>query len=429
MDLDFESQKVRRNPRKLMDFDIDRLFRMYEDLAAFDLDDEKLVKITNEIDRRFSTKSVIINEFTSNEEEIRETPRSNVIQFKNAAILENVLKNFGSLIRDLSLTTPDLSRCEYDLHSYSTTSYDVSSYKTIFNLIYEYCFDSLVELKLRRMHHDFLKNIPKPFKNVESLELNNNVTDLKIDRFNFSEAFPSLRHLQLDSMTAINLDEIVLNYPKLESFGFCNQNEDLAKEIILKNVQIQKISLQRSSPEMLDFVINHLPNIESLELAQMDILKNIHSENVKVFKASNVKWLEKISFGDKLEEFYDLSFQLEDQVLDFIENNKKLKTFAITKTSQIKNGTLERFIKAKLNASKIHLYFEYYMPTDEIIIRLIESAKHLEKLQLDIGIRNYENNDLVDSLSKYFHNSWKIYWFEHSVEWHSVISIVIEKNY
>lgn len=105
-------------------------------------------------------------------------PNSNDIHLIAPDKVEEVLKTVGHSIERLAL------------------NYNGIDYKTVEQLIDEYCADTLKELEIEISHTKPFTGMQKTFKNVESFILRGSLNGLNDKSLDFSKVFPKLRRLQ-----------------------------------------------------------------------------------------------------------------------------------------------------------------------------------------------------------------------------------------
>lgn len=374
------------------------------------------VVVANEIRSRFVKKRLTLKiEQTFIDEDFVEEAK--FIILRNVSIIVNLLNDFGYLIQNLKLETSEDANC-----------YSVN---TIFWLIQEKCSNSLLQLNLNRLEHSFLRNISKPFKNLENLTLIGTFMGLSNRQFAVNEIFPALRHLELDFITSYGSKaiQIALNYPFLEHLDL-NINPELdhhsdsylseavAVDLLKKNPQIKRLSIDNGTPKILKVAADEL-NIEELQLYHFNERNQIYDfyfENVKIFKIGIFYYTfpANIKFSDKLEEFeVNVPTEKNQKYLEIIEQSKGLRRLRIKGKEGVNYNAIIRLIAANLNVTDLNFVHNEGIECDKII-EFIKSCKYLNVLNLKFYkiYRTYstktDKNQVAWVLQEHFGNDWTV---------------------
>lgn len=131
--------------------------------------------------------------------------------------------------------------------------------------------NSLKSLRLEMYEENAFDGIEKPFANVEHVCIVGEYERLGNDNLNFSAIFPKMRRLSIKDSKVTDRTSINLEFPHLEHLNVaflhpCGFSEDDIKNIIEKNPQLRSLSLYYTTLDFLQFVSQHLHNLEYLDL-------------------------------------------------------------------------------------------------------------------------------------------------------------------
>lgn len=127
-----------------------------------------------------------------------------------------------------------------------------------FELIKQYCSDTVVELKLFYDFKHLLNGTTIPFKNVEKLSLTDSQLNLGYSP-SLPEQFPAVRYLELSYDILTNVIGASLTFPKLEHIHIEHPSQypinsrQVEMDLIRSNPSIQTVSFEDSR--------QRLPNI------------------------------------------------------------------------------------------------------------------------------------------------------------------------
>lgn len=383
-----------------------------------------LEQVEAELRHRFSKKTVQFLELLEYPIGERLVESDDHIRVDNIPTVALVLQKLGDSIRAIEITTPKDA--------------DVHSIENIFTLIEEKCSESLVELHLQTIEHNFFKNISKPFKRVEVVSLAWNAVELGNDRFTFSDVFPALRRLKLEVVKVMNTHEIMVTFPALEHLSLHlskygkSENyitESVAMELIAKNPQIQSLILDHTTSDVVKVVNDKLLKLEHLELYSYTERGqgtfDFYFENVKCFKIGNwlgFDWPRAIRFGEKLEEFEIEPTAGDTKYIELIERSKGLKKLKIN-GKHLSNDVILRLAQINLHVTDVVLANNWDTDIDNII-QFVENNAQLSSIRL---LHTYQsspfsntNSKIAEKIRKHFGDLWKIATYESE--------ILLEKN-
>lgn len=306
------------------------------------------------------------------------------------------------LIRDAQNATFILEKLGTSIQSlWITTSLISHEPEVIFALIEKHCSETLIQLELFNLLHNFFQNLSTPFKNVITVNLKGIIGALGNDQFTFSTLFPAMRFLELDKVEVDDHTKFALELPNLRHLSVYNDFNSV--HVIRKNPQIRSIFLYSADSAYLEFVANNLLGLEELTLynyhQQNDRNYNFRFDNVKFFEcALCYAWPKNIRLSN-LELLHVLTNSQDINYIDFIEESSTLRELQITGDGILDANVLTRIIIAKLNITEMNLVLQWY-PEAELIIQLVENYKQLNKL--DLMIRADDIDDLAMDLQSYF---------------------------
>lgn len=339
------------------------------------------------------------------------------ITIGNSSTITAFLQNVGHFIHTLSINDP-------------TEFASTEEMETIYRLIEKHC-SSLVFLHVFSMGNGFFDKITSPFKSIEHINLINGYSSMEFgnDHLNFNEMFPELRGLSLFYVEAVNIDKILLNYPRLNDLGVvideCEEpgtciDERAVIQLFRKNPQIQSLALSFPSENLVKIAADELPMLKQLKLNYYDEEANvfqIHFDHVRTFSILYSTDLpEHITFTNELEEF-EIFDQSDQKYLTFIENHRNLKRIKINGQGCIDNFDLTRLASADLEVIDLDLTVDDSIEV-ETIYQLIRNCKELKRLKLTLGknhlsvgddIVPVSAQDLEKLISKKFSSDWNVF--------------------
>lgn len=374
-----------------------RLQLIFDKLSVADLiflgqiNDDFWDLVESELRYRFSKKLVKLNGLPYNFIGESVTESEEHILIRDAQNVTFILEKFGNSIQSLWITTSLISH----------------EPEAIFKLIEKHCSETLIQLELFNLNHDFFLNLSKPFKNVITVNLKGIIGTLGNNQFTFSELFPAMRFFELDEVEVDDQTKFALEFPNLRHLSVYNDFNSV--HVIRKNPQIRSIFLYSADSANLEFVANHLLELEELTLYNYrhdnNRIYNFCFENVKHFECVLCDVWPKNIKSSKLELLNVRINSRDIGYVDLIESSRGLKELHIKGYGIFDPNVLRRIIRAKLNVKEFHLVLQWY-PQTELIIQLVENYKNLEHLKL--MIRTDKIDDLAMDLRSYFGAEWVV---------------------
>lgn len=321
------------------------------------------------------------------------------VQYEETAA--NIVRRFGRNIRKLKMENVQMSGF-----------IDHRSTRDIYKLLQEHCADTLNQFHFDWMKEDFFEHVSKPFKNVHIVSLDKEVVGLENDRLN--QVFPSMRSLYLNHVQNQNISTLASKYPNLEHLqAVYNVNqyhlgyvtETVITEIIRLNPQIKSIDLSNVNGILLQFISNHLKNLEKLTIYNYDDENQIpiYFKYVKIFKIGQCKTQSMpahITFDEHLEDFEVGAHPRDRKYIDFILNNKNLKKICITAGSPyygLESVDIQRLASANLDVVEMSMMYGMDASVEDFVT-LIENCKHLNRLHINMYSMFSHMNDIVQML-------------------------------
>lgn len=396
---------------QLEELNEDCLMNIFESLGDFDLmtlskSIPSLRSVTeDELRRRYLNKSLKLMPYPPSYDLSGE---QNEISIANETVAKTIME-FSELIR--SLTIQELSSPLNEI---------------VDKLINDHCSETLTEIRIQSLHHDFFQSIKKPFKKVVNVSLEFKI-DFGNDQLNFNEMFPAMRRLELSHIRTKNANKLILNYPNLEHLTVCecvislrNENillyttEPVITGLLIKNPQLRSLVLHKGTPNLLKFIADELPKLEHLVLYSFNRIQppqSTHFQHLKTFKIGSFSyyWPKNITFSENLEEF-EMTISSKDKSFDyigFVENRKNLKKIQITFPLSFEKSEILKLADLKSNGKEISLIQTRFITTN-VIIGLIRNNNHLHSLRLTTSDKN-EFLLIEPELREFYENSnWNI---------------------
>lgn len=356
-----------------------------------------------ELDRQISKKIVIFKFQNPSSYSKDFTEFYDRIFIETAENAIKVLKNYGHFIKNLAIECPVSVTEVYDLINFHS--------------------DSIVQLHLSDVF-SFTKNITKPFKNVQKLELEGQFLSFKNNFLNFSELFPQLRSLTLSKINPVIvnreiMDELIVELPllshlyvsinTLNKYNMASTWPGFAEEMITKNPQIQSLGLKEPTLEVLKTASDKLKNLEHLEIiGARDLSHVIHFEQVKNFEyIENRNLAINMTFSDKLEELTVVVNHVSN-FIDFVEKQRSLKKVTCTKDFGFPDVDVLLLTKVNLSASEFHFNAKDDVK-DETIVQFIQSQNQLDNLSLKINTSIKSVKQRISTLKQQIGNEWSLH--------------------
>lgn len=313
-----------------------------------------------------------------------------VILICDSELILRMLSNFGHLIMKLSLKPTTVEQTK------------------IIQSINRHCTDTLSEIHIHSFQSNFFDQITKPFAKLQSVYLQGFFRRLISSTLSFGELMPALRNFSFEFVfigTPNCTSDIAQELPNLEHLSVnVNQffhpghvNEDDFTELMRKNPQIQRITLQFGDRYILKIINEILPNLYHLELEDYVRLadtdqgeQRIVFEHVQNFTItdSSVSVPENTDFRNLIE-FHSDGSQAMGIVtcykwFDVVENGTQLEKLFV-KRHPLNDEQLEKLASMSSKLKEIVLNVEVNIK-DEAIVKLVKNSQKLERMQLSVGI-------------------------------------------
>lgn len=220
-------------------------------------------------------------------------------------------------------------------------------YARFHSYVNKYSSESLEEFRMDKFSGNLFLEWKKPFKNVSSLYIRDGFWNCEKVNVNFSEIFPSLRHLTMNSSSKC----IDYHFPHLEyiQFSMYSNYPEIKKKIYEKifdlNPQLRTIQISNfDNFHVLRVASQKLHNLEVIELSGFISLaeresvfdwKFIHFKSVKRLNIKLNRYDVKTKYiplkFDQLEELVILgsSTTFSERWMEFIRQQQKLKILII----------------------------------------------------------------------------------------------------
>lgn len=300
--------------------------------------------------------------------------------------------------------------------------------RKIFHPLNLYCAETLKELHINSKNEPFY-HFDKPFKTVEKLSLGGSFNDMGNSIFTFAQLFPSITHLDLNSIRFENESWIDQQHPHLvdlkasiaiwhKSSTYSGQqlDEDYFKRLIRSNLQIRSLTMRCLVPDTLQFVAETLPHLQNLEICSYaedykaedrQLSFNFTFPNVRRFTVvgSTNKLPSNITFSSIEELHMDSYLKNKFTVIEFMRRHQRtLRKFSWT--VHLNNQDLSNLANAELDLVEMKLQIDREVTFQQINI-LIENSNQLKKLTLHIIYEDFCET-LFDELKQSVQNKWKI---------------------
>lgn len=380
----------------------------YELLSLSEVDQTLQFVIGDVLRRKFAINEIILDcpfylreprewEFYQNE-------HRHAITFSHLPMIHRVLKHFDHLIARLNFFH---NKCE------------ANTTKEMYQLIYSQCADNLTEFASTSNFNEHFDEFKTPLKNVRQVSFEGNYRHLNTWKFTFSELFPSLTRLILNPYSSCNIhsigisNEIMPNLRHLSADCSIDQALPSIKTILSKHLQLESLFLKYADANLLQYVDEHLPHLEDVELKLYNQVNDDHFqfnfERLKRFILNGfMRNLPTNIIFRNLEEF---------QMNAMAPNSAKLVELALQSKTSLKklrlnvelnslnvceliNGNLD-LVELKFSCGK-ELNFNY-------VIELIESNNNLQSVEILFdGNKQANKNAAFNLFQKHFANEWAI---------------------
>lgn len=239
----------------------------------------------------------------------------NFINIHGVQMSLNMLKFFGQCFQSIIFT--------------SDPNTEMNNLDRFIDYISKYCSTSLKALHLD-MRHDLLEKFTKPMEALEELKIQLETETFSVT-IRMNEIFPKLRQLNLFAFECSNFlfyqQRIFTLHP---FFPIDDVNNENVRELIRKNPTIQSICALVKDPEMVKFINQHLPNIETLTILDVGIYPLVF-ENLK-----NLTF-----FSGNIDAIYNLTIP-------------RLVILTMKYNDRYSSKWMEFFLKSHITSSLIH---------------------------------------------------------------------------
>lgn len=281
-----QNAELRRNETKLTDLNVDCLLLIFDQLDFYTL--LSLAEVNKPFSvlaadvyrRKYGNKMVEIRQaFSIDIKTIVEF--ENRIQIENFDLISTIFKHFGSVISNVKINYQEAKG---------------SRIKDILTLVNRNS-ESLKQIRLELDNGNGLDGIEKPFLSVERVSIAGEYERLGNEQMNLNEMFPEMRRLSLKHSMVHNQTSMALKFPHLEEFHVAfahtkGSTENDIRKMIEQNPQIRSLSVHYSTLAFLEFISQHLPNLEHLELpyilTQYSPGNHMHFRHVKQLKIQTI---------------------------------------------------------------------------------------------------------------------------------------------
>lgn len=393
---------IRENQTNLADLNDDCKMLIFEQMEFNDLIS------MSEINHHFSALAtdVFRQKFASKEIEVRQSlddeslESDDNIQIGSLDEATKLFRHFGSLITRLKI-------------NYGTN--DDCHAKEVISLANLHC-DTLRHLKINSFDENALEGVQKPFQTVEDLSMHGKFGKLGSDTLQLNEMFPRMRRWSVNYLRVSEEESMTLEFPNLEHFSvsfieFLGISEEVINDVIELNPQIQSISAESSSIEFVQFLSEHLSNLEHLELIWNNA-QEIEFNGVISFKTVRSFNLTSL-FGDFLGHIHFA--QLEelkathcsdyiDMLAIFMEKHSNLTKLNILE-DELSDSQLKILIGKIPNLSEASLFVGPDVSANTLIQLVSESIK---LKQLNFSWQERPSYKVINELQSELLNEWNI---------------------
>lgn len=311
----------------------------------------------------------------------------------------NFLNAFGNSIKKLSLVYSKIS---------------IRSHGEFGKLVNDHCHETLEEFKLRTASVGNRDNMLKPFKKVErviiegfwrkgKLSFNELFPEMRILNFTHDPQNFKMRHYSEYIMT-----NHYSNLFELNTFG---RNPNDLEIFIQNNTQIKKLRVENTTVEFLKLVNEKLSDLETLAFNVPSDLANYQEPTMQFDTVNDLSVSDfhhfirtgKLSFKNLKKIELSVGGNIKDEWISFIGSNKDLEILRITsgvideKTLLSLSKNLTNLLEAKVNCDKT-------VGVDSVI-DFIENNEKLKRITLNM---EQGSTEYLEDLSNRLENQWKI---------------------
>lgn len=338
-------------------------------------------------------------------------------------LFKKVLQQFGRVISKMKVNYPEMGANllkNRDLVASIFDSYSKS--------ISSYCSDSLVHLILIDFNGYFIKQMIRPFKNVEFVEISGDFETLNSSTLRFNEIFPKIKNLSMPATSIGDIDCIDVHFPHLieVNVDFVNPYgrniifERTIDKLLQKNPQLQILKIRQVNVSFLKAAISALPNLKHLRIEKSPLFDDFFDFGPEI----TFKHLKKLELLFVIQYFpRNITFEQLEELhvhisaklgigcwIDFMENYTHLKKFRIS-DGCINNNDLQKFTNVDLRCElSIQLCSDV---EDENVIRFV--VKNPKVIKFHFKFYTFSKVKL-ELLERKFDNKWIIFNTGDSIE-------------
>lgn len=330
-----------------------------------------------------------------------------------------ILENYDLVLLTFQTFGVDIKNLKMDLRAMAP-----EIRHKMYQLITQYCSDTLKSLYLNQCDENTLDNFVVPLKGLEVLTMTS-VLGSSTKRLQLNEIFPNLIQLNLQDVNILDANVLDVKLSQLKQFSVTVsiiyvEIYEFIETFIKRNAQIRDLSLNYiNSFNYLKLASGHLQHLERLQLNLAMLSEDYNGPKIQF---GNVKHL-KMNWGS-----FDFSRVLsfnELESLDLIGDGSECSEFAgqFVNLTELHLGQRDieeqdpLILTEKLPKLKELLISSASDFEEENIFHVIEASHNLEKFTL-----KFHYGDFYDALQKRFGNEWDVNerTLEHEVEVHMV---------
>lgn len=322
------------------------------------------------------------------------------IEIQHLPTVYTITQTFGHLISKLMIDHENHLPDDQSIH--------------IFQAINLHCSETLRKFHIFIKSGDIFTEFEKPFKSVETVTLNGRFVNWGSSKMSFSEMFPSIKHLQLDTAKIQYENSTNQTLPHLEKFStdVVGNMTLLTKDLIEDNPEIRCISILFGQPSVLQLVADKLKNLERLTLEYYHEYKvdgntrfNFHFQNLKKFILRGSIMPTNITFGGKIEELEFQSHENGKWIELVVEHSATLKKLDFL--SSLTGPEIEQLASAHLNIVRMRFIYTHAVSIENLF-NLIKGCERLKKLELYVSSDELRGSTF-DDLKKQWRNQWTVH--------------------
>lgn len=356
----------------------------------------------------------------------------NRIEIYNFQMVLIVLKHFGNLFQTVKINAEYMEATQLQL---------------IKQFLNKYCSETLKQLELKYIMNDAMDEFTVPFKAVEELrcDFNNKKHNNLNETQPWNQLFPQLRRLTLNMRyirKVIDGNFIDCIFPRLEHFHLSLhpltdawvQRTEQIRSFIKKNPTIRHFELYFHHLGLIEFISQHLSQLENLTLTRSDYIQDdkIYFENVKnlfLYDVNSDK-IDRFSFPHLNSLKMHIRTQGTETWMNFFRNHMQLKRLHLIEHSSKNEHVvpLNEYTADLSNLIDVSVEFADYHGVENII-QFVEGHGKLQKFRFNFEYdrRKFPANDLTILLNR-LGNEWNIYSIEPRVVSMSVQVEMLEEE-